>query len=230
MRETEAAGRMQQNSSGALMRALRLAVVALGIGLVMTAGAARAEDDDGRRQDLRGKDHRQHHGRRRRHQHGKPRHRLSRTLAAGGASQIDLPPPVPPQPRRRLPTGRKTRTKHGARPPLRPEERDKHPREAARILTPSELDVGRTAAAPPAPSADSVQPGSSSGTSPVLSPSQLGFDGGLMNLFRGNKTEAAPFTGEPTREIADPASGRIPDPVAEFCLRHRAKGIAQQGI
>src|ERR1700737_2801319 len=46
MRRTEASGWMVQNSSGALSRGLRLAVVALGVGLVMTAGAARAQDDD----------------------------------------------------------------------------------------------------------------------------------------------------------------------------------------
>src|SRR5664280_2357383 len=46
MRETEASGWIVQNSPAALSRALRLAVVALGVGLVMTAGAARAGDDD----------------------------------------------------------------------------------------------------------------------------------------------------------------------------------------
>src|SRR3984893_11193381 len=46
MRRTEASGWKVQNSSGALSRGLRLAVVALGVGLVMTAGAARAQDDD----------------------------------------------------------------------------------------------------------------------------------------------------------------------------------------
>ena len=44
MRETEANGWIVQNSSGVLTRTLRLAVVALGVGLVMTAGAARAQD------------------------------------------------------------------------------------------------------------------------------------------------------------------------------------------
>src|SRR2546430_9781363 len=38
--------RMVRNSPGALRRTLRLAVVAVGVGLVMTAGAARAQDDD----------------------------------------------------------------------------------------------------------------------------------------------------------------------------------------
>jgi hypothetical protein len=47
MRETEAGGWIVRNSSRARLRALRLAVVPLGIGLVMTAGAARAADDEG---------------------------------------------------------------------------------------------------------------------------------------------------------------------------------------
>src|SRR5437667_12609125 len=38
--------RMVRNSPGAPRRTLRLAVVAVGVGLVMTAGAARAQDDD----------------------------------------------------------------------------------------------------------------------------------------------------------------------------------------
>ena len=46
MRETGASAWMVRKSSKALTRALRLAVIALGIGLVMTAGAARAQDDD----------------------------------------------------------------------------------------------------------------------------------------------------------------------------------------
>ena len=46
MRKTEASGWMVPNPSRALRRALWLAVIALGIGVVMTAGAARAQDDD----------------------------------------------------------------------------------------------------------------------------------------------------------------------------------------
>ena len=42
MRQAKASGWIVQNSS----RALRLAVVTLGVGLVMTAGAARAQSDD----------------------------------------------------------------------------------------------------------------------------------------------------------------------------------------
>src|ERR1700736_546841 len=46
MRDTETSGWIVQNSSEALTRALRLATVALGVGLVMATGAARAEDDE----------------------------------------------------------------------------------------------------------------------------------------------------------------------------------------
>src|SRR6266581_6387724 len=46
MRKTETSGWMVPGSPRALRRALRLAVIALGIGVVMTAGAARAQDDD----------------------------------------------------------------------------------------------------------------------------------------------------------------------------------------
>ena len=45
MRETEATAWMPQNGSGVPLRALRLAALALGVGLVMMAGAARAQDD-----------------------------------------------------------------------------------------------------------------------------------------------------------------------------------------
>src|SRR6202047_4688479 len=46
MRDTEASGWMVHYSSAALSRGLRLAATALGIGLVMTSGAARAQDDE----------------------------------------------------------------------------------------------------------------------------------------------------------------------------------------
>src|SRR3979490_2849458 len=42
----KASGRTVQKSSRALTRALRLAAIALGIGLVMTAGTVRAQEDD----------------------------------------------------------------------------------------------------------------------------------------------------------------------------------------
>src|SRR3954453_4707043 len=46
MRQTEGSGWIVQNRSRAMMRALRLAAIVLGIGLAMSANAARAEDDE----------------------------------------------------------------------------------------------------------------------------------------------------------------------------------------
>jgi hypothetical protein len=89
---------------------------------------------------------------------------------------------------------------------------NKDPVEASRILTPSELNAARTA--PPArTNNDPVQPGNSF-NNPILSPSQLGFNGGFSGLFGGNKAETAPFKGEPTREsLTQPPSGyQTPSP------------------
>src|SRR3954447_16871112 len=46
MRDTETSGWLVQNSSRTLLRALRFATVAATVGLVMTAGVVRAQDDD----------------------------------------------------------------------------------------------------------------------------------------------------------------------------------------
>jgi hypothetical protein len=48
----------------------------------------------------------------------------------------------------------------------------------------------------------------------MLSPSQLGFNGSLSDLFGGQKTETAPFKGEPTREslTQPPAGYQTPSP------------------
>ncbi len=46
MRETEASGWNVRTCPGTQTRALRLAMFALGVGLVMTTGVARAQDDE----------------------------------------------------------------------------------------------------------------------------------------------------------------------------------------
>ena len=61
-------------------------------------------------------------------------------------------------------------------------------------------------------------------------PSELGYNGGVMGLFKGGNTvESTEFKQEPTRESLDPAAARLPDAVAELSLRHRAEGIPEQG-
>jgi hypothetical protein len=88
------------------------------------------------------------------------------------------------------------------------------PVESARLLTPAEMEVGRTAPTTTS-SNDPVQPGNSA-TNPILSPSQLGYKGGLFkNMFGGgNEVETKPFTGEPTRgSLTQPPTGyQTPSP------------------
>jgi hypothetical protein len=43
------------------------------------------------------------------------------------------------------------------------------------------------------------QPGNQT-TNPMLSPTQLGVEGGFNKLFGGNQAQIAPFKGEPPRE------------------------------
>jgi hypothetical protein len=78
---------------------------------------------------------------------------------------------------------------------------------------PDELNVGKTAAAPASKGdTDPITPGVTN--NPMLSPSQLGYNGSLLNLFHSNKAEAAEFKGEPTREsLTQPPSGyQTPSP------------------
>jgi hypothetical protein len=213
MRETEASGWIVRISSGALSRALRLAVVALGVGLVMTAGAARAGDDDeddktfeekviegimagigGTNMENRGIEYRE---------------RSPLVVPP----KIDLPPPeiaskeVKDANWPKDPDEARRKAAIAARKKAKPD-----PIEASRILTPSELNAARTAA-PARTNNDPVQPGTSF-NNPILSPSQLGYNGGFSGLFGGNKTETAPFKGEPTRDsLTQPPPGyQTPSP------------------
>jgi hypothetical protein len=212
MRETEASAWIARRSSKGLTRALRLAVIALGIGVVMTAGAARAQEDDeddktfeekliegimagigGTNMENRGIDYRE---------------RSPLVVPP----KLDLPPPAvtnevkaPNWPKD--PDEARRKAAIAAR-----KKENKDPRESARLLTPSELAVGKTAA-PSRASNDPVQPGNSS-NNPILSPSQLGYTGGFSGLFGGNKSETAEFKGEPPRQsLVDPPAGyQTPSP------------------
>ena len=210
MRETRTSGR---NSSRAPVRALRLAVVALGIGLVMTAGAARAGEDDEDDKTFEEKI-------------------IEGIMAGIGGTNMEnrgieyrerSPLVVPPKLNLPPPAAAVTDVK-AANWPKDPDEQhrkaaiaarkkeNKDPREASRILTPSELAAGKTAA-PSRTGSDSIQPGNSF-NNPILSPSQLGYTGGFSGLFGGNKAETAPFKTEPTREsLTQPPPGyQTPSP------------------
>jgi hypothetical protein len=213
MRRTEAGIWLVQNSSKALSRGLRLAVVALGVGLVIMAGAARAQDDDEDDKTFEEKI-------------------IDGLMAGVGATnmenrgidyrersplvvppKLDLPPPA-----------EASKEVKDANWPKDPDEarrkaaiaarkkQNKDPIESGRVLSPSELNAAKTAA-PARTDNVPVQPGNSS-NSPMLSPSQLGYNGGFSGMFGGNKTETAPFTGEPTRDaLTQPPSGyQTPSP------------------
>jgi hypothetical protein len=209
MRQAKASGWIVQNSS----RALRLAVVALGVGLVMTAGAARAQSDDeddktfeekiiegimsgigGTNMENRGIDYRE---------------RSPLVVPP----KLDLPPPAAAVSEIKDPNWPKDPDEARRKAAIKARKKAKpDPIEASRILTPAELNTGKTSAPSPAAAGDSSLPGDP-GANAILSPSSLGFNG-FTNIFGGNKAETAPFKGEPTREslTQPPAGYQTPSP------------------
>ena len=221
MRDTEAGVWMLQDP---LRRGLRLAVVVLSVAVVMTVGAARAQDDDdeddktfeekiignimagigGTNMESRGIEYRE---------------RSPLVVPP----KLDLPPPESVKSEIKDPNWPKDpdEARRKAAIAARKKNNPKSLAEAARPLTPDELNAGRTAA-PARTNNDPVQPGSSN--NPMLSPAQLGYTGGLFNLFKGNnKSGVGPVHGRTGTGNPDPAAGRVSDAVAEFRLRHRTE-------
>jgi type IV secretory pathway VirB10-like protein len=208
----KASGRTVQKSSRALIRALRLAAIALGIGLVMTAGAVRAQDDEeddktfeekiiegimagigGTNMENKGIEYRE---------------RSPLVVPP----KIDLPPPASASADVKAPNWPKDPDEARRKAAIAARKKDnKDPAEARRLLMPSELNKGKVAASARTNN-DPVQPGATN--NPVLSPSQLGFTGSFSDLFGGNKSETAPFKGEPTRDsLTQPPTGyQTPSP------------------
>jgi hypothetical protein len=212
MRETEARFWMMQTSS--LTRALRFAAIALGVGLVMAAGPVRAADDEdeddktfeekiiegimrglgGTNMENRGIEYRE---------------RSPLVVPP----KLDLPPPATAAADAKAPNWPKDPDEQRRKAAIAARKKEnKDPREASRILTPAELAVGKTGA-PSRKDNDPVQPGTTN-YNPILSPSQLGYNGGFSGLFGGNKSETAEFKNEPTREsLTQPPPGyQTPSP------------------
>jgi hypothetical protein len=215
MRKTEASGWMMRNAGLRLTRAAWFTAVAVGVGLVMATGPVRAADDD----DEDDKTFEE------KVIEGIMRGIGGTNMENRGIEYRERSPLVVPPKLNLPPPGQATEAKAPAPNwPKDPDEQrrkaaaeqrkkaNKDPREASRILTPSELSAGKTVA-PTRTTGDSVQPGNSF-TNPILSPSQLGYTGGFSGLFGGNKAETAPFKGEPTREsLTQPPSGyQTPSP------------------
>jgi hypothetical protein len=212
MRDTEGSDWMVRNSPAALRRALRLALVAMGIALTMAAGAARAQDDEeddktfeekviegimagigGTNMENRGIEYRE---------------RSPLVVPP----KLDLPPPESMKTEIKDPNWPKDPDEQRRKAAVAARKKDnKDPLEASRTLTPSELNARKTAA-PARTNNDPVQPGVS--VTPMLSPAQLGYTGSFSQFFGGNKSETAPFKGEPTREsLTQPPPGyQTPSP------------------
>ena len=163
MRRTEASDWMVRNSPGSAEPRAAARRIALGIGLVMTAGVARAQDDDeddktfeekliegimagigGTNMDNRGIEYRE---------------RSPLVVPP----KLDLPPPAAASNEVKAPNWPKDPDEARRKAAIAARKKDnKDPREASRVLMPSELDkrAPKTSTA----GSDSVQPGGDPGT------------------------------------------------------------------
>src|SRR5882757_4889203 len=207
MRNSKTRGYLIETSRPALLRSLYLALVAAGIGLVMTAGPVRAgddDDDDGLTFEERIIDN------------------LMTGLGARSAAnqgidyrersplvvppKLDLPPPAsatqanaPNWPKDLDIAMRKAAIE------ARKKEVKKENWQQAMPLTQAEIEAGRKQQTA-TDSKEPIEPGVTK--NPLLSPEQLGYTGGLLGVFKGNSSEAKPFKGEPTRDsLTSPPPG-----------------------
>ncbi|WFU44979.1 hypothetical protein QA640_08640 [Bradyrhizobium sp. CB82] len=219
MRESEPKGWMMRSPAEGLVRSLKLAAVALGIGLVMAAGAARAGDDDDDEDDRTFEE--------------KIIDNLMTGLGAQSSRSLERPgieyrerSPLVVPPKLDLPPPASSAEATAPNWPKDPEEKRRkelaaarkkagnkfvQPWEAARPLSPAELNAAKTNGPTRTTSNDPPQPGQNN---PTLSPAQLGYTGGLFKLFKGNSSEATEFKSEPPRgSLTEPPPGyQTPSP------------------
>jgi hypothetical protein len=128
--------------------------------------------------------------------------------------KLDLPPPASTSADVKAPNWPKDPDEARRKAAIAARKKEnKDPREASRTLSPSELNVGRTTGKSDVRGSDSLQPGGDSAHN-TLSPSQLGYNGGFMGMFKGNSSESTQFKSEPPREsLTQPPSGyQTPSP------------------
>ena len=216
MRKTESKGLMIRKSSTSA-RARRLAAAALGVGLLMASGVARAQDGD--EEDDKTFEEKIIEG----IMHGIGATNMeNRGIDYRERSPLVVPPKLDlPQP---------ASAAEAKEPPNWPKDPDEARRKAAaeerkkaskdkrryddpaRPLTPDELNAVRTRPTKSMESADSLKPGDTNAR--PLSPSELGFEGRFSDLFGSSKPEVKQFKGEPTRDslVQPPAGYQTPSP------------------
>jgi hypothetical protein len=221
MSKTEALGRMGQTSSRALTRCARLSAVALGIGLLIASGAARAQDDEDDDKTFEDKiiEGVMHGIGATNMENSGIDYRERSPLVV--PPKLDLPPPATAKAEANVPNWPKDPDDARRKAMIEKRKKDKKDtrdavavqRDATRPLSPSELNVARTAPTGGSDNhaSDSENPGT--GANP-LNPDQLGFSGRFSSLFGGSKTEQTDFKGEPTREtLTQPPPGyQTPSP------------------
>jgi hypothetical protein len=196
-------------------KALRLSAVVLGVGLLVAANVARAGDDDEDDKTFEEKI-------------------IEGVMKGMGATnmenssidyrersplvvppKLDLPPPAAAAAEKPAPNWPQDPDEKRRKAAIAARKKDKNNHkdatqaayEAAQPVMPSELNVARTRPDPDAAkTSDSLKPGDPGGT--PLSPSQLGYEGGFMGMFKGNKSESAEFKAEPPRtSLVQPPPG-----------------------
>ncbi|MDB5621006.1 hypothetical protein [Tardiphaga sp.] len=224
MRETEIHGSLLHPSSAAVLkRSLRLAAAVLGIGLVMSAGIARAaddEEDDSSFEDKIIKNIMSGLGGTNMENQGIDYRERSPLVVP---PKITLPPPdataanVP-----NWPKDPDVQQRNAARQARLAPKGD--PRDYPRSLSPKEMEMQRSK---PTGTSETVVPGDPT-KNIILSPSQLGYNGGLFkNMFGGNKGEVGEFKGEPTRDsLTQPPVG-YQTPAAGYAYGTGPKEVMQ---
>ncbi|HEX7883783.1 MAG TPA: hypothetical protein VF499_13735 [Afipia sp.] len=196
-----------QTSTRSATRALRLAAILLGVGLVLGAGPVRAQDeddDDGKTFEQRLMDNLMSGLGGRKLEDGSIEYRERSPLVV--PSKADLPPPQSGKPKLapNWPKDPDVAERKAAREAAK--QKAMSPEEARMPLMPSELNKR----APRSKTAESNAPGGNNANSPLMMlPSELGYNGGLFsNPFGGTTTETEKFTSEPERsELTQPPSG-----------------------
>lgn len=213
MRETEASCWIVQKSL--LMRATRLAAIAMGIGLVMAAGPVRAGDDD--EDDDRTFEEKIIHnimtgiGGKNMESKGIEYRERSPLVVP---PKLDLPPPAGAEAEVKAPNWPKDPDAARRKAAIAARKKDnKDPTAAMRPLSPQELSVGKLPPTAPSGGMDSDKPGGNVNY-PIMNPSQLGWNGSIGNLFGGNKPEVGEFKGEPPRSslVEPPVGYQTPSP------------------